>query len=77
MLLRNREVVQSKLTKGDVSVFDSRILHCGMANTSIKRRILFYFTLSKSLVWPLPDGLHGSNSICIEDRYRYQVKDLL
>ena len=77
MLLKTRDVAQSKLTKGDVSVFDSRVLHCGMANTSGKRRILFYFTLSKSLFWPLPDGLHGSNSICITDRYRYQVKDLL
>jgi len=77
MLLKTREVVQSKLLKGDVSVFDSRILHCGMANVSNKRRILFYFTLSKSLFWPLPDGLHGSNSICLEDRYRYQVRDLL
>jgi len=77
MLLKSREVVQSGLKKGDVSVFDSRILHCGMANTANKRRILFYFTLSKSLFWPLPGGLHGSNSIMVEDRYRYQVKDIL
>jgi len=77
MLLKKRQVVQSGLKKGDVSVFDSRILHCGQSNSSNKRRILFYFTLSKSLFWPLPNGNHGSNSILVEDRYRYQVKDIV
>jgi hypothetical protein len=67
--------VQSGLKKGDVSIFDSRALHCGMANKSNKRRTLFYFSVSKQQRWPLPDGLHGSNSIRKEDRYRYQVKD--
>ena len=62
-------------TKGDVSIFDSRLLHCGMPNKSSKRRVLFYFSVSKQQRWPLPNGLHGSNSIRVEDRYRYQIKD--
>jgi len=36
-----------------------RLLHCGDANSSSKRRVLFYFTLSKQQNWPLPNGLHG------------------
>ena len=36
---------RSNLKKGDVAIFDSRLLHCGGANESDdKRRILFYFT---------------------------------
>ena len=36
---------RSNLKKGDVAIFDSRLLHCGGANESEdKRRILFYFT---------------------------------
>ena len=68
---------QSALKKGDVSIFDSRLLHCGMANKSNKRRVLFYFSVSKSQRWPLDGGLHGPNSIRAEDRYRWQVKDFL
>jgi hypothetical protein len=70
------KAVQSGLKIGDCSVFDSRILHCGRANTSDKRRILFYFTLSAQRDWPLPDGLHGSNSIRAEDRGKWTVEDL-
>ena len=69
--------MESNLKCGDVAIFDSRILHCGSANTSLKPRILFYFTLSKSSSWPLPDGLHGSNSIRNEDRWKWRVKDFL
>lgn len=47
----------------------------GTANTSDKRRVLFYFTLSKQQDWPLPGGLHGSNSIRIEDRWKWRVRD--
>ena len=75
--LAKQTVVQSALKKGDVSIFDSRILHCGLANSSRKRRILAYLTVSKQQRWPLPDGLHGSNSVRKEDRYRYQIKDFL
>lgn len=69
--------VQSALKTGDCAVFDSRIIHCGRANTSDKRRILFYFTLSEQRDWPLPDGLHGSNSIRAEDRGQWTVEALL
>ena len=69
--------MQSNLKKGDVSIFDSRLLHCGMANKSDKRRVLFYFTLSKQHYWPLQGGLHGANSIRSKDRYTTLVKDIL
>lgn len=75
--LERQNVVQSALKKGDVSIFDSRLLHCGCANTSNKRRVLAYCTVSKQQRWPLPDGLHGSNSVRVEDRWKYQVKDLI
>jgi ectoine hydroxylase-related dioxygenase (phytanoyl-CoA dioxygenase family) len=75
--LLKQSVVQSSLKKGDVSIFDSRLLHCGCANTSAKRRVLAYCTVSKQQRWPLPDGLHGSNSVRKEDRWKFQIKDLL
>ena len=71
------KAVQSKLRKGDVSIFDSRLLHCGMANMSEKRRVLFYFTLSKQHHWPLQGGLHGANSIRSADRYSTLVRDIV
>ena len=66
---------QSALRAGDVALFDSRVLHCGCANTSDKQRVLFYFTLSRSQRWALPGGLHGSNSVREEDRWRWQLRD--
>ena len=69
--------VQSSLKCGDVAAFDSRVLHCGCANDSQKRRVLFYITVSRDAVWPLPDGLHGSNSIRAEDLRRWTLPDLL
>jgi hypothetical protein len=68
--------VQSGLRTGDAAVFDSRVLHCGCANDSAKRRVLFYITLSAAQRWPLPDGLHGSNSVRREDRWRWRLPDL-
>lgn len=68
-----QKVVQSQLSTGDCSVFDSRVLHCGRENSSSKRRVLFYFTVSRQQDWPLPNGLHGSNSMRIEDRWRYTL----
>ena len=62
---------------GDAAAFDSRVLHCGCANDSQKRRVLFYITVSRDAVWPLPDGLHGSNSIRAEDLQRWRLPDLL
>ena len=69
--------VQSALKRGDVAAFDSRVLHCGCANDSTKRHVLFYVTVSRDAVWPLPDGLHGSNSIRAEDLRRWTLPDLL
>ena len=69
--------VQSALRTGDVACFDSRVLHCGCANDSSKPRALFYVTLSRQAEWPLPDGLHGSNSIRAEDLRRWKLPDLL
>ncbi|KAI8469046.1 MAG: hypothetical protein J3K34DRAFT_424936 [Monoraphidium minutum] len=68
---------QSALRTGDVSAFDSRVLHCGCANASAKQRVLFYITLSRQAEWPLPNGLHGSNSIRAEDLRRWKLPDLL
>ena len=36
------------LRTGDVSMFDSRLLHCGGGNSSNKRRVLFYFSFEVS-----------------------------
>ncbi|GMI35242.1 hypothetical protein TrCOL_g6734 [Triparma columacea] len=40
----------SLLNKGDCSVFDGRALHCGTANESEGRRVLFYFSIRKGVV---------------------------
>jgi len=66
----------SSLKKGDVAIFDSRLLHAGGANTSNHRRVLFYFTASAGQRWPLPNGLHGSNSVRKADQWNYQLCDL-
>jgi len=75
-LLQGQKVVQSQLKTGDASVFDSRILHCGRENASNKVRILAYFTLSRQHDWPLPNGLHGSNSMREEDRWKFTLDKL-
>ena len=77
ILLENRFIVKSNLKKGDISIFDSRLLHCGEANTSNKRRILFYLTISRQINWPLPNGLHGSNSIRSKDKWKYQINQFI
>lgn len=68
---------QSALSLGDAAAFDSRLLHCGCANTSQKTRVIFYMTFSRDAIWPLPDGLHGSNSVRAEDLRRWKLPDLL
>ena len=75
--IRSSDAVQSALGKGDASIFDSRLLHCGRENTSLKQRVLFYFTISAQRHWPLPQGHHGSNSIRREDFETYTVRDLV
>ena len=67
---------QSCLKAGDIAAFDSRVLHCGCANTTSKPRVLFYVTLSRAQRWPLPGGLHGSNSVREEDRWQWQLRDV-
>jgi len=75
LFLQANEACQSKLKCGDVAIFDSRLLHCGKGNESNKRRVLFYFTVSSQHQWPLPDGLHGSNSVRAEDYQKYTLRD--
>ena len=75
--IASRPAQRSKLMTGDVAIFDSRCLHAGLGNTSNKRRVLFYCTLSAQGDWPLPGGLHGSNSIRAEDRWRWKLSDFL
>ena len=41
-LLRSRPCFSGILGTGDATVFDSRLLHCGTANDSPRRRVLFY-----------------------------------
>ena len=74
--LAGQKVSQSQLKVGDCSIFDSRILHCGRENKSEKTRVLFYFTISRQHSWPLPNGLHGSNSMRQEDRWIYTLDKL-
>jgi len=76
-LISSLPAVESGLKTGDVVIFDSRCLHAGGANTSNKRRVLFYFTLSEQKQWPLPDGLHGSNSIRRKDFEKWHLADLV
>ena len=75
--IASRRASRSKLAAGDVAIFDSRCLHAGLDNTSKKRRVLFYCTISAQDNWPLPGGLHGSNSIRAEDRWRWRLRDFL
>ena len=39
--------VVALLNTGDVALYDGRLLHCGGANRSTERRVLFYITLRK------------------------------
>lgn len=43
-LLRTAPSVLGVLPKGSCAIFDSRLLHCGGANTSDRSRALFYFS---------------------------------
>ena len=75
MFISVNDATQSNLDLGDVAIFDSRLLHCGRENSSDKRRVLFYFTVSAQHDWPLPNGKHGSNSIRAEDRGKWTLRD--
>jgi ectoine hydroxylase-related dioxygenase (phytanoyl-CoA dioxygenase family) len=43
--VKTREVKAALLKKGDVAILNSLCLHCGGANASTQRRVMFYFTL--------------------------------
>ena len=71
-LIANSKCVSSNLKIGDAAIFDSRVLHFGGANTSQKRRILFYFTFTAGDVEKNnPNPARGMGSIRISDRQRY------
>jgi len=49
-LLRTTPAVLGVLPKGSCAVFDSRLLHCGGANTSDTSRALFYFSFKNAKI---------------------------
>ena len=53
-LLKSAPQALGLLGRGDMSLFDSRLLHCGDANRSNKRRILFYFSFKAGNQRPPP-----------------------
>ena len=71
-LIANAKCVRSNLKIGDAAIFDSRVLHFGGANTSQKRRILFYFTFTAGDVQKNnPNPARGMGSIRFEDDQKY------
>ena len=78
-LIAMTPAVVSCLKKGDVAIFDSRVLHCGGANTTPdKRRVLFYFTFTSGDTEKFnPNPSRGAGSIRIEDRFKHTLKSLL
>jgi len=72
-LIASSKAVRSNLKIGDVVIFDSRVLHCGGANTSEgTRRILFYFTFTAGNVEANnPNPSRGMGSIRKEDQSKY------
>lgn len=67
------------LKKGDVAIFDSRVLHCGGANTSTdKRRVLFYFTFTAGDTQKHnPNPSRGTGSIRAVDRHVHTLQSVL
>ncbi len=47
--ISEREVKLGTMTQGDVVIMDSRCIHAGGANSSDRRRVLFYFTMRHPL----------------------------
>lgn len=56
-LLRTAPQALGLLRTGDASLFDSRLLHAGGANTSPRRRVLFYFSFKSAEAKPPPGTL--------------------
>lgn len=82
--------VRTSLKQGDVVIFDSRVLHCGGANTSDmrtvqvqegeagERRVLFYFTLTSGDTERYnPNPSRGMGSIRLQDRMRLNILNIL
>jgi ectoine hydroxylase-related dioxygenase (phytanoyl-CoA dioxygenase family) len=69
--------VQTRLKKGDCVIFDSRVLHCGGANSSEKRRVLFYFTITAGdTLKNNPNPKRGMGSIRMDDWQKHTVASL-
>ena len=68
-LLRTGPVTRGLLRRGDATLYDSRLLHCGDANDSRERRVLFYFSFrargapEPSNAGSLQHGLRGKYSL--------------
>lgn len=56
---------------GDVALFDSRLLHCGGANVSPRRRILFYVSFRARKVVAPP------GTILYDLRERHTLQDFV
>lgn len=71
------QVYRGVLGVGDVSLYDSRLLHAGGANTSERRRVLFYCSfirasLARTSRGTLRDGLRGKR-LALCDRREWLV----
>ena len=76
-MVANARCTRSNLKIGDAAIFDSRVLHLGGANTSKKRRILFYTTFTAGdVVKYNPNPSRGMGSIRREDQLRYSLNHL-
>jgi hypothetical protein len=61
-LLSNTPNRRGLLLAGDATLFDSRLLHCGGANHSLRRRVLFYFSFRRRAAKaPVPPGTLSHN----------------
>ena len=65
------------LRAGDVSVYDSRTLHCGTDNCSARRRILLYTTWKNPRAKERDDDFWNVASIRPEYAGKYKLKDFL
>ena len=70
-LLRSRPAYRGTLGTGDATLFDSRVIHCGGANISSRRRVLFYVSFRAQKA-KAPPG-----SLLYELRDRYRLSELV
>lgn len=76
-VLKNRNHVLSTLNMGDMSIYDSRVLHCGTANRSNKQRILLYATFKNPFGPSDDDDFWNVASIRPEYVGKYFLKDFM